>query len=242
MRVHIIQHEVFEAPAAYLKWALARNYALSFSKVYEYQPLPQTAENIDLLIVMGGPQSPNTSIAECPHFDAAAEIALIKQCIEAKRAVVGVCLGAQLIGQALGAPYAHSPEREIGVFPIQLSDAGQKDAKLAHFGNMLLVGHWHNDMPGLTDNCQLLASSAGCPRQIVAYDNCVYGFQCHMEFDQDTVKMLIEADNASFSADKKFAYVQQPEEIIRFDYSEMNHKLEVFLDKLVDSYQAQIRL
>jgi len=37
------------------------------------------------------------------------------------------------------------------------------------------VGHWHNDMPGLTAECMVLATSEKCPRQIVEYGPVVYG-------------------------------------------------------------------
>lgn len=66
--------------------------------MYAGEPLPQSVDGIDLLVVMGGPQSPTTSLAECPHFDSAAEQVLIRRCAQAGKAVVGVCLGAQLIG------------------------------------------------------------------------------------------------------------------------------------------------
>jgi len=58
-------------------------------------------DDIELLIVTGGAQSPATTTAECPHFNAAAEKAFIAQCVNAGKAVVGVYLGAQLIGKAL---------------------------------------------------------------------------------------------------------------------------------------------
>ena len=47
---------------------------------------------------------------------AAAEQALIAEAVRAGRAVIGVCLGSQLIGEALGARHVHSPEKEIGKF------------------------------------------------------------------------------------------------------------------------------
>ena len=98
-----------------------RGFTAGYSRVYAYEPLPQTADGIDLLIVMGGPQSPATTKEECPHFDAAAERALISKCAAANKAVIGVCLGSQLIGEALGAGFDHSPEMEIGKFPITLT-------------------------------------------------------------------------------------------------------------------------
>ncbi|KAJ1554567.1 hypothetical protein HK405_004666, partial [Cladochytrium tenue] len=106
---------------------------------------------------MGGPQSPATTLEECPHFDAAAERALISACITSGRAVIGVCLGAQLVGEALGARFEHSPEPEIGCFPISLTDEGRLEPLLSHLGSSdVVVGHWHADMPGLTPNASRL--------------------------------------------------------------------------------------
>ena len=56
MRVHFILHETFEVPGAYLKWAIERGHQITSTKVYEKEPLPETIDGIDFLIVMGGPQ------------------------------------------------------------------------------------------------------------------------------------------------------------------------------------------
>ena len=236
MNIHFIQHESFEAPGAYLNWAQNLNYNTTFSKVYNQQSLPINTDKIDLLIVLGGPQSPKTTKIECPYFDAQAEIALIKEAINNGKAVVGVCLGSQLIGEALGANYESSPEKEIGVFPINLTDAGITDDKIKHFGTSLLVGHWHNDMPGITNDAEILATSLGCTRQIIKYSDIVYGFQCHMEFTPDVVQMLIDTDFDFLSKNTTHQFVQKPSEIKNFDFNEMNEKLYIFLDKLIDSY------
>lgn len=233
MNVHFIQHEIFEAPGAYLEWAKARHHTITFSRVYEYQELPETTGNIDLLIVMGGPQSPDTTPEACPHFNAKAEIHFIQNCIREGKALVGVCLGAQLIGQALGAQFENSPEKEIGVWPILLTQEGLEDKKINHFGPMLPTGHWHSDMPGLTASSKVLATSAGCPRQIIAYSDRVYGFQCHMELMPDVVDLLIAAEPDLLTDHTIHRFVQKPETIRSYDYIEMNHKLFEFLDKLV---------
>ncbi|SDC05851.1 type 1 glutamine amidotransferase [Niabella drilacis] len=235
MKVHFIQHEIFEAPGAYYGWAKERNHTITFSKVYENQPLPNTAGNIDMLVVMGGPQSPQTTNEECPHFNAKAEIALIQKTITAGKAVVGVCLGSQLIGEALGAKTENSPEKEIGVFPIQLTKDGLKDEKVNHFGSILPVGHWHSDMPGLTPESKILATSIGCPRQIIAYSNLVYGFQCHMELTPEVIELLIAEDEDFLTNSTTHKFVQKPDEIRSFDYTVMNGKLFRFLDKLAIS-------
>lgn len=238
MNIHFIQHETYEAPGAYLNWAENRNHKISFSKVYENDVLPESVDSIDMLIVMGGPQSPNTTLDECPHFNAKAEIAMIQKCISAEKAVVGVCLGSQLIGEALGAKFDHSPEKEIGIFPIILTENGLKDEKVNHFGKSLNVGHWHNDMPGLTKESEILAFSEGCPIQIVSYSNLVYGFQCHIELTAEVVALLIESETDLLAKSKKHQFVQNPKEILSYNYTEMNEKLFQFLDKLISDYKS----
>lgn len=149
MHIHFVVHESFEAPGAFETWVRDRGHTAGHSRVYAREPLPQSVNDVDLLVVLGGPQSPATTKEECPHFDAAAERELIAKCMLARKAVVGVCLGSQLVGEALGARHDHSPEKEIGKFPIILTAEGKAHYKFAHFGESLDVGHWHDDMPGL---------------------------------------------------------------------------------------------
>lgn len=104
-----------------------------------------------------------------------------------------------------------------------------------HFGEVLDVGHWHNDMPGLTADSKIIAYSEGCPRQIVAYSDLVFGFQCHMELTREVVALLINNDDLSDA--EKYRFVDKPETLLNHDYDEMNQKLHEFLDKLVRSYQ-----
>lgn len=238
MKIHFVVHESFEAPGAYDTWVRQRGFEAHYSHAYANEPLPQSAKDIDLLVVLGGPQSPSTTKDECPYFDAAAECALIGKCVTSGKAVVGVCLGSQLIGEALGARYENSPEKEIGTFPITLTAPGKVNPKFADFGDTLDVGHWHNDMPGLTENATVIAYSKGCPRQIVEYGNLVYGFQCHMEFTSEVVELLIAASEAELKTLTGYRFVQQPETLRANDYDAMNQKLFRFLDRLVEAYRA----
>ncbi len=238
MNVHFIVHESFEAPGAYETWVQSRGHAASYTRVYLNEALPLDANDLDLLVVLGGPQSPATTVAECAHFDSRAEQRLIAQAIEAGRAVVGICLGSQLIGEALGARFEHSPEKEIGKFPITLTEEGRDNARIAHFGKILDVAHWHNDMPGLTPDAKVLAYSDGCPRQIVEYGPLVYGFQCHMEFTTEVVELLIAASAAELATLTDRRFVQQPQVLRGHDYQEMNQKLFGFLDQLMAAYRG----
>ncbi|HGG8851746.1 TPA: type 1 glutamine amidotransferase [Enterobacter roggenkampii] len=232
MHIHFIIHEHFEAPGAYEIWGKSRGCSLSYTRVYQGEPLPEELGGTDMLIIMGGPQSPATTREECPWFDAQAEKALISRAIEAGKTVIGVCLGSQLIGEALGAAFCHSPEKEIGKFPVMLTDAGKANPLFEGFGSVLNVGHWHNDMPGLTPQAKVLAYSEGCPRQIVQYSERVYGFQCHMELTPEVVELLIEHSQNDLRRAGEFRFVETAEKLRSHDYREMNQVLFSFLDKL----------
>ena len=234
MNIHFILHETFEVPGAYLKWAQERGHNVTSTKVYEEGKLPETVDGIDFLIVMGGPQSPDENRQAFPYYDPKAEIALIQKAIDADIYIVGVCLGAQLLSVAYGGKYEHSPEREIGVFPINLTEAGLADDHIKDFGSTLDTGHWHGDMPGLSDNAVVIATSKGCPRQIVRFSPKHYAFQAHLEFDPEAVDLLIAADGEEHlrQQNQELSFVQTPEQLRANDYSQMNKKLFAFLDSL----------
>jgi len=232
MKIHFILHEAFEAPGAYLAWAALSGHDISTTKVYQYEKLPENTDSFDFLIVMGGPQSPIGDNSEFPYFDAKAEIELIRKAVKANKFVVGVCLGAQLLGEAFGGKTEKSPFREIGNFPIELTKDGLKDDKIKHFGKQATVGHWHSDMPGLTDTAKVLATSKGCPRQIIKYSEKHYGFQCHLEFTKALTELLIYSDKTLEQDSQTLPFVQSSQTIRNNSYDEMNNLLYKFLDKL----------
>ena len=236
MRVHFIQHDSWVTPGKYLAWAERHGFVVGVTRCWLYERVPETVD-ADLLVVLGGHQCPATTRDECDYFDAEREKALIRRYVEAGRMVIGVCLGAQLVGEALGALYAHSPEREIGPVEARLTPAGKADPFFAAFGDAFLAGEWHNDMPGLTEGCAILAESDGCPRQIVRYGRYVYGFQTHMEFTREIIAAGIEEAGDSLTRGGRF--VQTKEQLLAFDYAPMNALLSSFLDAMVEDYATQ---
>lgn len=237
MYIHFIIHESFEGRGAFEQWARRNHFQQSSTCLYQGDALPLNI-NFDLLVILGGPQSPLTTLEECSYFNVDNEIAFIKKSIEVGKAVVGICLGAQLIGEALGATFEQSPFKEIGYFPIKMAPAAKQHDLLKHFKAVEEVGHWHNDMPGLLPSSKVLASSVGCPRQIIEYADLVYGFQCHLEFTASSIPELIEA-----AYEPKLSsiepWVQEAEKIIQIDTTTMNDLLFIFLDALMRRYQRK---
>lgn len=223
-------HESFEAPGAIENWAKLNNCKISYTCLYKGDTFPENLKDVDCLIIMGGPQSPDTTICECPHFDAKKEINFIKKAIEQDKFILGICLGAQLIGEALGAKFEHSPHREIGVYELTLTRDGKLDPIIGSFPEKFMVGHWHGDMPGLTKESKVLAVSEGCPRQIIKYAPKIYGFQCHFEFTTKTIEGMIEQCQHELENYKSLPYINSAEELRSHDYNAMNNLLFNFLD------------
>lgn len=234
MKIHFITHESFEAPAALANWVESRGLHATYTHLFHGDPLPEHCHDIDFLIVMGGPQSPATTREECAHFDGPTEINLIREAVEQGKRVLGVCLGAQLLGEACGGNFSSSPNKEIGVFPITLTEAAKEDPIFAHFPQTFLVGHWHNDMPGLTDKAVLLASSEGCPRQIVRYAPHAYGFQCHFEFTDNAIDNMITRCADELETDGTDVFIQDPDTLRTHNYDDINNHLFNFLDRFCE--------
>jgi GMP synthase (glutamine-hydrolysing) len=231
MKIHIIMHESFESAAAIEIWAKQRGHDVIYTRLYNGDKFPEECD-FDFLVIMGGPQSPATTTLECPHFDAQKEIEFIKKAIAEDKIILGVCLGAQFIGEALGAKFDHSPNREIGMFPLTLTNDGKQDKIFSKFPEKFMVGHWHGDMPGLTADSKVLATSEGCPRQIIYYGPKIYGFQCHFEFTPDAIEAMIENNAHELKDYKGLPYIQTADGLRSNDYIEMNKLLFIFLDQL----------
>ena len=233
MKFRMIQNEHWCDGGSIKDWAKQNNHQLIYTKLYEYEAVPNEID-ADGLIVLGGPQNPHTTVEECPFYDASKIRALIKKYIDANKIVIGFCLGSQLIGEALGAEFSHSPYQEVGYVKGVFTSEGRKDPLFSSFPDEMEIGEWHNDMPGLTKDTVIIMKSEGCPRQIVRYSKYVYGFQTHLEFDRTSYLNGIK--ESSESLELNGPYIKTKEDILAFDPSKMNALLSSFLNKLVDLY------
>jgi len=226
MRVHFISHAVFESLGAIEKWVRDRDFQLTGSMPYKGEVLPDI-KDIDFLCILGGPQS-STKIEKFPYLQD--EINYIKQALDQDKYVFGVCLGAQLIGEALGAKTEQSPTKEVGVYPVTLTESGQADQLFDGFPKSFDVSHWHYDMPGIADGVEILAESKGCPRQAYRYGKKVVGTQCHFEFTLQSALRLIKNCPEDLSPGE---YTQTVEELSKNDYCTINQRLFKILDRMI---------
>jgi len=228
MRIQYMIHADFELPGIIEEWAKQNKFFESFCRPFAGDKVPNPNE-YDILILMGGPQSP-LNIAESPYLED--EITLIKKSIKAEIPVLGFCLGAQLIGEALGARTEKSPNKEVGVFPIELTAEGCEDPLLKSLPKHFSVVHWHNDMPGITAEAKILATSKGCPRQIIRYSPLIYGFQCHPEPTRKNIEAMIKHCPNDLTPGK---FIQSRVEFLNNDFTTINKRMVQILDNLIAS-------
>jgi GMP synthase-like glutamine amidotransferase len=183
VQIQVLQHVPFEGPGAIVDWAAARNHTIDITKVYEESLPPANA--FDMLVVMGGPMG---VYDELPWLSDEKE--LLRAVIQAGKPVLGVCLGAQLIADVLGACVYRGPEKEIGWFPVTFH-AGARKAFAEALPAEATVFHWHGDTFDVPNGALPLASTAAVPNQGFLYADRVLALQFHVESTPESVAGLI---------------------------------------------------
>ena len=189
MRAHCLQHVPFEGLGSIEAWLRKEGHEVSCTRFFEGDRLP-SPEDLDFLIVMGGPMGVHD---EAAHPWLAEEKAFIDRVIEAGSPVLGICLGAQLIAASLGARVFPCPEKEIGWFPVQGIETG--DPAAFRFPSEIPVFHWHGDTFELPPGAIRLARSEACPNQAFQLGRRVIGLQFHLETTPESAQAIVR--NAS---------------------------------------------
>ena len=187
-RIHFIQHVAFEAPGLILSWAQKNKYTYSTSILSDGDSLPKPTD-FDLLVIMGGPMSAND---DEEFIWLKAEKKLVADCLELKKPIVGICLGAQIIANVIGSKVYRAKEKEIGWWPIEASSEIALSKLMPHLPDELTVFHWHGETFDLPPGARLLASTKTCPNQAFEFNDHVLGLQFHMEVTPDEVNSMWE--------------------------------------------------
>lgn len=142
-------------------------------------------ENFNLIVILGGPIGVYDS-QDYPFL--IEEVNFIKQAINKNIPMIGLCLGSQLLAQCLGATVYPGPEKEIGWYPLQLTEAG-KNSILQDLDNQYVL-HWHGDTFSIPEQANHLASSQAYPNQAFQYKN-ILALQFHIEVTFDNIQQWL---------------------------------------------------
>lgn len=187
MKIAVLQHADYEGPGEIARWAEERGHHVGYHLLHSGDRLPELDE-FDLLVVMGG----EMNIYQ--HRDwpwLRPESALIKSALEQGKRIVGVCLGAQLIADALGARVKQNEEIELGWLPVTWTDEAR--ALFPSLSSQETVLHWHGDTFSLPAGAMRLAASEACAEQGFLIPQKCLAVQFHLETDVTLVRRFVES-------------------------------------------------
>lgn len=211
MHVHVLQHMPNEGLGSIAAWLHGVGAVVSFTRFYDAAVLPPLT-GIDLVIALGGPMSVNDE-AILPWL--MAEKQFLREAMGQGVAVLGICLGAQLIASALGARVYPNAQKEIGWFPVTGIDGG---AKRFRFPSSIDVFHWHGETFDLPPGAVQLARSVACEHQAFQIGSNIIGLQFHLETDPASAQAFVEADNAELPERRELVagrpYIQSAADIL----------------------------
>ncbi len=187
MNIHWLQHVPFEGLGRIENWALENGHRVTCTRLFAGEPLPRQDE-FQMLVVMGGPMGVHDD-EKCDWLHREKEF--IQASIQAKKPILGVCLGAQLLALVLGAEVVANEEKEIGWYPVARTKA-VPEGILDILPEELRVFHWHGDTFSLPDHSVRLYASSACMNQAFLYGDRVMGLQFHLETTPDGVEQLSE--------------------------------------------------
>lgn len=205
MRAHYFQHVPFEGLGNIELWLVSNGFELDGTQLYQTTDFPDYNE-VDLLVIMGGPMSVND---EAEHPWLIAEKHYIRSAIEHGIPVLGVCLGAQLIANAMGARVYQNHEREIGWFPVQ--GVAAEFISTFEFPAATDVFHWHGETFELPPGAVRLAGSEGCVNQAFQMGTSVIGLQFHLETTPASAREMVANGRDELTPSR---YVQTADEIL----------------------------
>jgi GMP synthase-like glutamine amidotransferase len=109
----------------------------------------------------------------------------------AKKKLVGICFGHQLIAQALGGKTSKSDQGWcVGIHTATLNQKAQRFGSAGE--SFKLLSSHQDQVEHLADGAKILASTANCAAAMTSLGDHILTFQGHPEFDKEYARQLLD--------------------------------------------------
>lgn len=184
MKVLVFQHVAVEHPGSFRDFMRADGIVWDTVELDEGEKIP-AFDGYDALMVFGGPMDVWQE-EELPWL--VPEKAAIRDWVRSGRPYLGVCLGHQLLADALGGKVGLMGSPEVGVADVTLTEAGRAAPLFTGFAPTFPTLQWHGAaVTELPPGGEILAGNAHCPIQAIRVGPNAYGIQYHVEVTDVTV-------------------------------------------------------
>ena len=181
MKFLVLQHINIEHPGIFLKFMKEDNIQIDTVELDENEKIPNL-EKYDAMIVMGGPM--DTWQEETYPWLKAEKENIHNFVSIKKKPYLGLCLGAQLLSEAIGGKVRKMNTPEIGVLNVSINN---NKSIFKGINKSLKVLQWHSyEAYDLPVNTNLLATSQACIVQAFSFEK-AFGLQFHVEQTNETV-------------------------------------------------------
>ncbi|MCX2566744.1 type 1 glutamine amidotransferase [Acetobacter suratthaniensis] len=185
MQILVFQHLDVEHPGVFRDfWKKAGHdvHTVHFNRDDIIPPL----EDFDLLVVLGGPMDV-WETEQNPWL--VREMSAIYHWVRnLEKPYFGICLGHQLLAQALGGHVGLMKKPEVGLATIHVTTEGQQDPLFANAPHEMEIFQWHGaEVQTLPEGAVVLAANAACPVQAMRVGPHAWGLQYHVEMTDTTV-------------------------------------------------------
>jgi GMP synthase-like glutamine amidotransferase len=184
-RFLVFQHLRIEHPGIFREFFKEDGIELLTVELDEGESIPDLTD-FDALWVMGGPMDVWQEERYPWLIDEKA--AIRKAVIELKMPYMGICLGHQLLADALGGEVGSGDQAEVGVMQIHKTETGKHNPFLSNMSETMNCLQWHAaEVKAVPETMNVLVSSDKCAIQSLSMGNWVFTTQYHQEIIDTTV-------------------------------------------------------